>query len=262
MGVTLPEAAPYLFTWSAPAADSSRNYETGMRETDPAMVLMPDFDALVAQPVQSAVAAQNPFGGPLVEAQDAFTGYGWYDRLSRVEDVVFRVTQGDRTFTISDSKEAPIEAEDGFVEAITLLATIGQAGVLATVECEADVAFAPDQFSCNSVDETRIFVLRGTAMTAQDVADLFENAIFYANEDSDADSYETQQERFRADAAERIIGLLEGDDAALENSIRARLFNHRHLLPEDRTVTIVMSRDRLDIGIAPRATGASAPELA
>lgn len=262
MGVTLPEAAPYLFTWSAPAADSSRNYETGMRETDPAMVLMPDFDALVAQPVQSAVAAQNPFGGPLVEAQDAFTGYGWYDRLSRVEDVVFRVTQGDRTFTISDSKEAPIEAEDGFVEAITLLATIGQAGVLATVECEADVAFAPDQFSCNSVDETRIFVLRGTAMTAQDVADLFENAIFYASEDSDADSYETQQERFRADAAERIIGLLEGDDAALENSIRARLFNHRHLLPEDRTVTIVMSRDRLDIGIAPRATGASAPEVA
>lgn len=262
MGVTLPEAAPYLFTWSAPAADSSRNYETGMRETDPAMVLMPDFDALVAQPVQSAVAAQNPFGGPLVEAQDAFTGYGWYDRLSRVEDVVFRVTQGDRTFTISDSKEAPIEAEDGFVEAITLLATIGQAGILATVECAADVAFAPDQFSCNSVEETRIFVRRGTAMTAQDVADLFENAIFYASEDSDADSYETQQERFRADAAERIIGLLEGDDAALENSIRARLFNHRHLLPEDRTVTIVMSRDRLDIGIAPRATGASAPEVA
>ena len=77
-----------------------------------------------------------------------------------------------------------------------------------------------------------------------------------------AASYETQQERFRADAAERIIGLLEGDDAALENSIRARLFNHRHLLPEDRTVTIVMSRNRLDIAIAPRASGTSDPEVA
>ncbi len=130
------------------------------------------------------------------------------------------------------------------------------------MECAADVAFAPDQFSCNSVEETRIFVRRGTAMTAQDVADLFENAIFYASEDSDADSYETQQERFRADAAERIIGLLEGDDAALENSIRARLFNHRHLLPEDRTVTIVMSRNRLDIAIAPRASGTSDTEVA
>jgi hypothetical protein len=124
------------------------------------MVLMPDFDALIGQPAQAAIAKHNPFGGPLVEAQDAFKGYGWYDILARVEDMRFRVTQGDRTFIVSDSREAPAEAENGWVEAITLEATMSHAGAFIEVSTDANVAFAPDQWSCNSVDETSVFVRR------------------------------------------------------------------------------------------------------
>ena len=93
------------------------------------------------------------------------------------------------------------------------------------------------------------------------VADILESAIFYASDDSDADSYDTQLERFQADAAERIIGLLEGDDAALENRIRDKLAGHYFLVPEDRTVTVVIDRDRLDVTITARAVPA-APEAA
>ncbi|NJC35430.1 MULTISPECIES: ATP-binding protein [Sphingomonas] len=261
LGIALPEAEPYLFAWTAYAADSSRNYESGARVTDTGMVLMPDFDALIGQPAQAAIAKHNPFGGPLVEAQDAFKGYGWYDILARVEDMRFRVTQGDRTFIVSDSREAPAEAENGWVEAITLEATMSHAGAFIEVSTDANVAFAPDQWSCNSVDETSVFVRRGSEITALGVADILENAIFYASDDSDADSYDTQLERFQADAAERIIGLLEGDDAALENRIRDKLAGHYFLVPEDRTVTVVIDRDRLDVTITARAVPA-APEAA
>ena len=101
LGVESPEAEAYLFGWVAPAADSGRNYATGERTTDTSMVVMSDFEALVAQPAADAIAAHNPFGGPLVVAQDAFTGYRWYDVLARVDDLRFRVLQSDREFVVS-----------------------------------------------------------------------------------------------------------------------------------------------------------------
>lgn len=258
LGIVLPEAAAYLLSWTPNAADSSRNYESGQHITDPGMVLMPDFDALVGQPANAAIAKHNPFGGPLVEAQDAFQGYGWYDILAQVEDLRFRVTQGDRTFVVSDTQEAPAEAESGWVEAITLEATMRHAGAFIEVSTEADVAFAPDQWSCNSVDETSVFVLRGSDQTALGVVDLLESAIFYASDDSDADSYSTQLERFQADAAERIIGMPEGDDAALKNRVRDLLASHYFVVPEDRSVSIVMTRRGVEITVSPIA----APEAA
>lgn len=253
LGVDLPEAAAYLFAWIAPAADSGRNYASGERTTDPAMVVMSDFDALVAQPAAEAIATHNPFGGPLVMAQDAFIGYRWYDVLARVDDLRFRIVQGNLDFVVSATLDAPAEAEDGWVDAITLEATISHAGASIEASTAADVAFAPDEWTCNSVDGTSIFVCRGSSRPSLAVADLFERAAFEPSSDSDADSYDTQLERFQADAAERIIGLLEGDDAALESRIRDKLSGHYFMVPGDRTVTVVINRERLEVKIVERA---------
>lgn len=260
LGVELPEADAYLFRWVAPAADSSRNYATGERTTGTAMVIMSDFDALVAQPAADAIAAHNPFGGPLVVAEDAFKGYGWYDVLARVDDLRFRVLQGDRDFVVSATLDAPGDADNGWVDAITLEATMSHAGASIEVSTAADVAFAPDEWTCNSVDQTSIFVRRDSKQTALAVADLFERAVFEPSTDSDADSYDTQQERFQADAAERIIGMLEGDDAALVSRIREKLSGHYFMVPADRTVTVVINRDRLEVQIVER--DATPPEAA
>ena len=253
LGITLPEAEPYLFGWLARAADYGRNY-TGERVDGPAMVLMPDFEPLIAQPAQAAITKRNPFGGPLAEAQDAFKGYGWYDTLARVEDLRFRVQQDGRVFIVSDDVEAPAEVENGWVDAIELLATVAHAGGLVDIACEADVAFGPDPFSCNAVDEVTVFARRGSGIAAGTVADLLEAAIFHAGDDGDDDSYDTQLEAFQTDAVTRIIRLLEGDDAALDNRIRDLLSGHYFLVPDDRTVTIVMTRDRLEVVVTPLDT--------
>nr|WP_317893934.1 ATP-binding protein [uncultured Sphingomonas sp.] len=257
LGIALPEAEPYLWTWTAPAADSSRNFDTGGRTSDPAMVLIPDFDALIAQPAERAIVKHNPFGGPLVEAKAAFEGYGWYDCLARVEALGFRVTQGDLVFEITDGEPAPAEAQDGWVDAITLEATIAHAGAYVEVACDADVAFAPSDAHWNSADDTSIFVRRDSGARALDVADLFESAAFCPSDDGDADSYDTQQERFQRFAASRIIGLLEGGDAALASRIRDLLAGHYYLIPADRTVAITVTSTELTVAIAPLATEAA-----
>ena len=251
LGIVLPEAEPYLFTWVAPAADTYRNYETGERSTDPSMVLMPDFDALVAQPAARAIAAHNPFGGPLGEAKDAFKGYGWYDRLARVDTLAFDVVQGDLAFTVSDELEPPAEAEDGWVDAITLTASVSHLGGFVDVACDADVAFATTAQLFFPAEETPIFVRRSSALSAVAVAELLESATFYASDDGDADSYDTQQERFSRDAIERTIRLLEGGDAALEKRLRDLLSGYSFLIPEDRAVSIDVTRNGLSITISP-----------
>lgn len=251
LGIILPEAEPYLFTWIAPAADTCRNYQNGERSADPSMVLMPDLDALVAQPAARAIGAHNPFGGPLVEAKDAFKGYGWYDRLACIEAIAFDVVQGDLAFTVSDELEPPAEAEDGWVDAITLTASVSHLGAFVDVSCEADVAFTTTAQLFFPAEETPIFVRRGSALSATAVVELLESATFYSSDDSDADSYDTQLERFRRDAIERTIRLLEGDDAALERRLRDLLSGYSFIIPEDRAVCIDVRRGGLSIVISP-----------
>lgn len=96
-----------------------------------------------------------------------------------------------------------------------------------------------------------MFVRRGCDVSALDVADLLESAAFSANEDSDADSYDTQQERFQRDAAQRMVRLLEGQDAALERRLRDLLSGYSLLVPDDRAVTITVTSGELTIAITP-----------
>lgn len=257
LGIVLPEAEPYLFAWVAPAADTSRNYETGERKAGASMVLMPDFDALIAQPAERAITAHNPFGGPLVEAKDAFAGYGWYDTLARMETLAFDIVQGEHRFTVSDTIEPPCEAENGWADSITLNATLSHAGASVEVACDADVAFGTSSEFYYPALDTAVFVRRGCDVSALDVADLLESAAFSANEDSDADSYDTQQERFQRDAAQRMVRLLEGQDAALERRLRDLLSGYSLLVPDDRAVTITVTSGELTIAITPILADAS-----
>ncbi|MHA0337600.1 ATP-binding protein, partial [Sphingomonas aquatilis] len=54
------------------------------------------------------------------------------------------------------------------------------------------------------------------------------------------------------DATDRVVGILEGNDAAIEVRVRALLASHRWLVPADRTVTITMTRDGLAVAVSER----------
>lgn len=252
LGIALPEAEARLPEWVARHADSHANYWGQTRSTDAGMVIMPDLDPLLAQPAALAITAHSPFGGPLVEQETRFIGYGWYDTLARVDRLDFEVEQDGRRFTISDEQEAPEDAQDGYVEAITMSATIAHAGGLVEVSCDADLAFGPSEGWWDAAEAGAIFIRRGSSLTPATIADIFERAAFDPSEDADADSTDTQREHFARTVMTRTIGMMEGSDAALENQVRSRLAAYSWVVPEDRTVSVTMTRDGLTVQIVDR----------
>ncbi|WP_174280418.1 ATP-binding protein, partial [Sphingomonas bacterium] len=252
LGIALPEADAYLTRWTAPCADYRQNWQGQERTRGAAMVLVPDQAPIIAQPMQRALAGRSPFGGPLVEAQRHFEGYGWYDALARVTDVRLRIDAGETTFEVTDVDEAPESAASGLVEAISLVITVVQDGDTSQLIHAADVAFSPDTSYCDDVDEVGIFVRRGSTATAYDVAELLQQAVFDPSSDSGDDSYETQVDRFRASAQKRTVRLLEGGDAAIEAQLRMLLQAHPWIVPADRTVSVTLTREKLDVVVTPR----------
>ena len=257
VGVSLPEAEATLPLWTPRCADSNNSYTSSEMVQDPSMVVMSGFDAIVEQPFSLALAGQNPFGGKLVEPEARFAGYGWYDVLAKIEQIDFAIERDGRRFTVSDSLEASPDEDSGFADAITVEATLSHAGASVTITLDSDIAFAPDQFLCNSADETVIYIRKGTTLSSADVAELFERAVFEPHHDSGSDSYDTQQERFEREAMARAIDLMEGSDAALEAAIRTQLQYHAWTIPADRTVTIVATRAGLEVTIAELPTEAA-----
>lgn len=254
LGIEMPEAEPYLNGWLPLHADHDENYASGSRITDPAMVVMPEIDSLIAQPAALAIARHSPFAGQLVNEETAFAGYRWYDELARVGTIAFYVTQDGCTFTVDANTGAPADADHGYVEGLEMSAMLHSGGAFTEVRCEADVAFAPDHDMSCRIDDLAIFIRRGAELVAGDVIDLTRRAAFDPDTDCDADTPQTQRLRFTRDATERVIGILEGSDAALEVQVRSLLSNYRWLVPADRTVTVMMTNDALAVAIVERTT--------
>jgi hypothetical protein len=78
--------------------------------------------------------------------------------------------------------------------------------------------------------------------------------VFNPSSDSGDDSYETQLARFRATARERSVRLIEGGDAAIEAQLRMLLQNHVWIVPDDRTVAVTLTREKVAIVVTPRAS--------
>lgn len=256
-GVEIAEAEPYLLGWIAPHADCGENYLSGTRVSDMSMIIMPEIDALIAQPAALAIARHSPFGGKLVGEEPAFAGYRWYDTLARVDMIGFEIIQDGRCFAIDAETGAPTDVDNGYVEVLDLIATVSHAGAYIDVRCAADIAFAADQDLSSHIDDLAIFIRRGTELVTGDVVDIAKRAAFDPASDGDADSYDTQRGRFIRDATERVVGILEGSDAAIEVRVRSLLSSYSWLVPSDRTVTITMTRDGLAVMVAERTPEAA-----
>lgn len=257
LGIDLPEADAWLHAWSPRHADCHADYDNSTRHTAPAMVVMPSIEPIVAQPAAAAIKAHSPFGGPLVDEQPRFQGYSWYDTLARVERLDFEVTRNGKTFTVSDEQNPADDIEDGWVDAVSLTATIAHAGALVEVACDAEVAFGPSSDWYDAADTCQIFVRRGTPLNPAAIADLFERAAFVPQNDVEADSTYTQREYFSRTALIRAIELMEGEEAALASQIRALLASNPLVVPEGRAVTVTVTRGGLEVAIGDLAREAA-----
>lgn len=255
LGVTLPEAAPWLSGWLPRTADTD-----GILLGDPVagtpMVLLPSEEAPVEQCAGRILCDGLPLGGALVRDVAAFEGYGWYDALPRVSDLHFSVESDAGTYVYHGGDGLPSDIESGRVSRITLGVAIkpsrGATDADDRYSFPADVLIAPDDGWYCSLDETVILLAEGCAITPHDLASLIEDACFTASEDSGDDSWDTQHSYFQKRARHVANDLLMGEDAAIIERIRDVLLDEvSWLIPEGRRVTILGERGQMTLSYVP-----------
>lgn len=249
-GVILPEAEPYLFSWSPRCADSNNTGFSGERLTGVSMIVMTDASPDIAQSAALVLKGGEALGGTLVDPVSAFEGYGWYDALRRVSDLRFRIERDGGGFAYHEESAPPI-FESGPVKAILLDIEIGDDDENEIITLPAEILVAHDDGYGSDPDDASVYWCEGATITPPEVAELLEAVCFSPCDDSDCDSWETQRDRFRRDAEDIANRLLLSEEEALLARMRAVLDDHaRWLVPEGRTFQISLNRNRVDVVLA------------
>ncbi|WP_371423908.1 hypothetical protein [Tardiphaga sp.] len=175
---------------------------------------------------------------------EQFIGYSWYDRLKCY------VRTGER-FCEADGRDTVLGSDPGTLrpETITLELSDQFGGGL---DLPTDLALLEGDDSWTDVDTVRIALTKRSRLDPGDLTDYIIDAVFSPSDDSDADSYDTQETRFRYEAAARAHAMLEDDDAATLAVIRM-VFADRIAwrIPAGRTLCLSWSMSRKELALLP-----------
>lgn len=173
-----------------------------------------------------------------------FIGYSWYDRLKCY------VRTGER-FCEADGSETPLGADPSTLRPHSITLELGdQFGD--GLDLSTDLALLEGDDSWTDVDTVRIALTRHSRLDAGELTDFIIDAVFSPSDDCDADSYDTQETRFRHEATARAHAMLEDHDAATLAVIRM-VFADRIAwrIPAARTLRLSWSRDRNELSLLP-----------
>ena len=197
----------------------------------------------------------------LVEADRRLEGYGWYDALDRVTEIAVRVAAGDEwvaldRYPLPETSRSPAAAEADRPAGIRIELTVRPAaGRCRTIDIPADLAFAGEAW-CD-IDDALPLVTANSALQPHELAALLRAGFFSPSDDIEADSWETQRDRFDEDALHLATRLLLSDDEAcrqsIANAVRRELM---WLAPGDRPVDIRIRRPDVTVTLGAAAEAA------
>ena len=200
-------------------------------------------------------AERNGVAPRLFEADLRLEGYGWYDRLDRVSGMAVEVTLDGKPYALDDAplpeRSGPCAADlpprpDAVRIELAVRAAEGPADVLFL---PADVAFAGEAWS--HVDDALPLVTADSTLQPHQLAALLRNGFFSPSDEFDADSYETQSDRFDEEALHLATRLLLSDDEACRQSIAEAVRRQlMWLVPGDRAVDIRIRRPDITVTLA------------
>lgn len=260
LGVTLPEAAPWLSGWVPRTADSDSTL-LGDPVAGTAMILVPCEEPPIEQCAGRILSEGLPLGGTLVREVAGFEGYGWYDALPRVSDICFCVESDAGVYSYRGGDSLPTGIESGRVARITLDVAVKPSARATGGDDRhsfpADVLIAPDDGWYSNLDQTVILLTQDSAITPHELASLIEDACFTPGDDCGDDSWDTQHSYFEKRARHVANELLLGEETAILERIRDVLLDEvSWLIPDGRRVTILAERGQMTLSYAPEDAAA------
>lgn len=250
--VLLPEAKPELVEWAPATADIHTGITQANLSAIDGVMIVERFCPSIGQSARLALARDDRFAGRLASADPRMEGYAWYDRLPRITDLYFEIERDGETHVFSETQFPGLD--DGLVDRLDLIVTLNDRAEQA-VTIPARVLVDYDEGMCCAMDEASILYASAEAVSTEDLVDLLDAISFSASDDRDADSWDTQHDRFLLDAREIAVSILHGEDAAILERLRAVLSRRvQWFVPEGRIFRAAIGRDGLQLAIedAPR----------
>ena len=207
-------------------------------------------------------AERNGVAPRLFEADRRLEGYAWYDGLHRTTAIDVELTLDGKPYALD---EAPLPGRTGPTaaelpprpEALRIELVVRAAdGPADALSLPTDVAFAGEAWS--HLDDTLPLVTAESALQPHQLAVLLRNGFFSPSDDVEADSWETQRDRFDEEALHLATRLLLSDDEACRQSIAEAV--RRELMwfvPGDRAVDIRIRRPDVTVTLGAAAEAAS-----
>ena len=198
----------------------------------------------------------------LFETDRRLAGYDWYDGLDRVAGIATHVAIGGKEYPLEDfplpERTAPAAAVlPSRPETIRMdLAVRPVRGPGRTFELPADLAFAGEPWGW--LGDAIPLVTAESGLQPHQLAELLRAGFFSPSDDADADSYETQRDRFDEEALHLATRLILSDEEACRTSIAEAV--RRELIwlaPRGRTVDIRIRRPDVTVTLAEAAEAAS-----
>lgn len=247
LGVSLPEARSELLSRAPAVADYNSGPARQQLTVTDALILVDDFGPPLEQCAAFALAREGRYQGRLAEPNETMAGYSWYDRLPRITDLRFEIDRAGDTFALGASDFPGLSS--GEVDRLDLVLTMS-GDRPEPVRIPAPVAIEYDEGLFWGFEEANVLFPAASGITPAELVDLLDGACFCASDDREADSWETQHDRFLLDAQEMATRLLLGDEAALLERLRAILaYRTQWFVPEGAQFVAVIGREALDVRI-------------
>ncbi|BAI96659.1 hypothetical protein Sj15T_09640 [Sphingobium sp. TA15] len=243
LDISLPAADSSLNIWIPPVADYRSRHRGSPLRCEP-MIVIDELEPDLAQSASRAIGDGSILGGRLVDAEPRFAGYDWYDELPRIIDFSFTVRRGDTIFQHSETDRF-IGEPSGSADAILLEPVFADARAVSPIA--AGILIMKEPYGCDDLSDPTIILGPQARFDVAALTSLLEDAAFCPSDDKAADSYETQRAYFVSEARQVAAELLLGEDKAILLQLEDILRNHRWMIPEQRTVSITVSRNEITL---------------
>ncbi len=256
-GIDIQPPGKLLRSWKPSVADVNHRSEAPVRAPVPPTALVMAFDPETpeSQTLHRALTCAN-LTAQVFETDRQLEGYDWYDRLDRVIGLRIESMSCGHTAIITDaaadhtSADPETDPPDRPEDILVTLTVQRHGGTTRTVVMATDVVLCGEPWGW--LDDARIHLRQETSLQPHELADLLEAAYFSPSDDCEADSWETQREHFRQEAARLSTKLLCGHDEAIRQSLLDATHRElRYLVPRDRAATITISGTDVTVALAP-----------
>lgn len=153
----------------------------------------------------------------LYDPNTSFEGYGWYDRLPRIEVIGYRI-KSRKQADIIPIGDAP--AIQGRPDQLAIIGHVIHGPDVSLWSMDTDLLlFAPPDAH---IDEAELCMTVSSSTTHSDLVDLLTRALFSPSDDPEAGSYDCQLQWFTDEAEDAAIAYLETPhDVQMNQVVRA-----------------------------------------